>query len=77
MTPYEAYQIEQERTEQQDAAREERRIEGITDGAFGYLPSFADEDYLSGYVEGIRQLPRDRSGKILYGNPRRISNEQV
>ncbi len=66
MTPYEAYQIDQERCDSQEAIAVERRIEGNTDAAFGYLPKYADEDYLLGYCEGIKQLDTDCNGKIIY-----------
>lgn len=66
MTPYEAYQIDQEQREQQSAIASERRMDGNTDAAFAYLPKYADEDYLLGYCEGIRQLKRDPNGKIIY-----------
>lgn len=66
MTPYEAYRIEQERVEQQDAIANQLYLDGITDGAFGYKAQCVDNAYLTGYLEGIKQLPRDNSGKILY-----------
>lgn len=50
---------------QEECARE-RRIEGETDGAFGYKPRYADEDYLLGYCYGIKFLKTDSTGKILY-----------
>lgn len=66
MTPYEAYQIDQERIDQQEEIAFERRIEGNTDAAFGYLPKYADEAYLLGYCEGVKELKTDSDGKILY-----------
>lgn len=50
----------------QEECKCERRIEGETDGAFGYRPRYADEDYLLGYCDGIKQLKTDTNSKILY-----------
>lgn len=66
MTPYEAYQIDQERIDQQEEINFERRIDGNTDAAFGYLPKYTDEAYLLGYCEGVKELKTDSDGKILY-----------
>jgi hypothetical protein len=71
------YQIEQDRTEANDAARceaEEMGIQavrslGATDAAFGRLPQFANEPYLEGYVAKIRELPTDDDGCIIHHNP--------
>ena len=66
MTPYEAYQLDQERIDQQEEINFERRIDGNTDAAFGYLPKYNDEAYLLGYCEGAKELKTDSDGKILY-----------
>jgi len=66
MTPEITYHVDQEQKEQQDAIAEEWRLEGKTDAAFGYLPKFKNEAYLAGYLEGVRTLPCDSSGEILY-----------
>lgn len=50
----------------QEECANERRIAGETDGAFGYRPRYADEDYLIGYCYGIKFLLTDESGKIIY-----------
>lgn len=72
MTPYEAQIVDQERIDMQDAIAQERRIEGMTDAAFAYLPRYADDDYLGGYIEGIKQHRRDSSDKILYACPKKF-----
>lgn len=69
MTPEIAYQIDQERIDAEDAIAEELKLNGITDGAFGYLPQYTDNAYLAGYIQGIKQLPRDTSGRILHSIP--------
>ncbi|KJH70246.1 hypothetical protein [Aliterella atlantica] len=66
MTPEIACHVDQEHKEQQDAIAEEWRLEGKTDAAFGYLPKLKNEAYLAGYLEGVRSLPCDSSGEILY-----------
>jgi hypothetical protein len=66
MTPYEIYAADQARFDQQEAIAFDRRIEGTTDAAFGYLPKYSDEDYLLGYCEGVKELKTDSDGKILY-----------
>lgn len=66
MTPYEAQIVDQERIEMQDAIAQERQIEGMTDAAFAYLPRYADDEYLNGYVQGIKSMRRDSSDKIIY-----------
>lgn len=66
MTLQQAYELEQEQRQQQDAIAEQLRLDGLTDGAFGNLPQYTEESYLLGYIEGIKRLKCDRSGKILY-----------
>lgn len=70
MTPFEAKFVDQERIEQSDAAYEERYLEGNTDAAFGRLPEFADEAYLSGYVAKLKELPKDPTGRLIHYSPR-------
>lgn len=50
----------------QEECATEMRIAGETDGAFGYKPKYAHEDYLIGYCYGIKFLTTDCNGKILY-----------
>jgi hypothetical protein len=65
--PYEiALQLEQERIEQQDDIAGELYLEGMTDGAFGYPPRYAVDAYLSGYCQGIKQMPQDSEGRVIY-----------
>jgi hypothetical protein len=69
MTPYEAYRIEQERVEQQDAIANSIYLDGMTDGAFGYRPQYCTDEYLKGYCEGVKQLRHDSDGRIVYYQP--------
>ncbi len=65
--PYElALELEQEQHEANKQAREDQRLNGQTDGAFGYKPQYADEAYLEGYCLGIKELPKHRNGLIDY-----------
>lgn len=66
MTLQQAYELDQEQRQQQDVIAEELRLEGLTDGAFGNLPQYSEEAYLLGYIEGIKRLKCDRSGRILH-----------
>lgn len=63
------YEVDQQRIDTEDKISGELFITGCTDAAFGYRPQYADEDYLLGYLEGIKQLPCDGSKKILYHAP--------
>jgi hypothetical protein len=56
----------QQRAEQRDRAAEDWHLDGMTDAAFGELPKYSFDAYLSGYVEGIRQLP-NLNGRVVYG----------
>lgn len=74
---YCAYDLEQELTEANDAARcaaEDRGIQAVQnlggiDAAFGRLPQFANEPYLEGYIRKIRELPTDADGCIIHHMP--------
>jgi len=63
------YELEQERTEANDAARCEWRSLGATDAAFGTLPQYANDAYLAGYCTKLKELPRDESGKLSHYKP--------
>ncbi len=68
MTPELYKAVDQERVEQQEAARNEAKPPGYSVGVFdafvGLLPRFKDEDYLRGYLAGTRELPTNSDGTI-------------
>ncbi|MBW4491437.1 MAG: hypothetical protein KME12_27135 [Trichocoleus desertorum ATA4-8-CV12] len=43
----------------------ERFLEGKTDAAFGRMPEYNDEDYLKGYIAGVKELPTDPETKKI------------
>lgn len=60
---------DQQRSEQQQDAAFEWYLEGRSDAEQGLLPQYAQEDYLRGYLDGIKSLPVE-DGRIIYPNPR-------
>jgi len=69
MTPYEAYAIDQERSEQQQIADELMYLDGAEDAALAQLPRYVDAAYLDGYINWLKQLPTHPDGTICYGLP--------
>jgi hypothetical protein len=69
MTPFEAFEIEQHRTERQDAIAQDLHLEGSADAAFGQLPRLQHPAYLSGYMAKLLELPINAAGEIQYHSP--------
>lgn len=53
-------------TELQDQASQERFFDASGDAAFGMLPRYADEVYMAGYAHGLRSLPTNDQGELIY-----------
>lgn len=66
MTPEQAMISDQDQQEAGSQSIEEWRSLGATDAAFGDLPQYTNEAYLSGYVAQIKDLPRDKTGKVQH-----------
>ncbi len=66
MPPFDSLAWEQEQIEQQQDAAFTWHLSGQTDATTGELPQYSQEDYLRGYTEGIKSLPLDREGRIIY-----------
>lgn len=66
MTPEQGMISDQDQRESDYQTIEEWRSLGATDAAFGDLPQYANEAYLSGYVAQIKDLPRDEAGKVQH-----------
>jgi hypothetical protein len=64
MTYEEYLDFEQEQYRANLQAGEEQFDEGKADGAFGYMPQYADDTYLMGYCAGVKQLPIEPDGRI-------------
>ena len=65
MAPFEATCIDQERIEQTDVTYGEWAIWGAEDARAGKLPSYANDAYLSGYVQAIKTRFRHPDGTIV------------
>ena len=73
MTSY--YSFEHDWKEMADSAALERRIEGETDAAFDRIrPRYADDAYLSGYLEAISRLPLAASGEIIWEQAAQVNS---
>lgn len=70
MTPsFTVDSIEFDRDRQADNIRAERHFAGATDAALGRLPEYADDDYLTGYVNKLKELPINDRGRIVHHSP--------
>ncbi|MEP0923470.1 hypothetical protein [Leptolyngbya sp. ST-U4] len=65
MTPFDSFQHEQERTEQQQKATAEAYLDGASNAALGYSPAKKDDDvYLAGYLERLKELIKTSPGTL-------------
>jgi hypothetical protein len=78
MTPYEtdcaaerAAGLRERRDEEQSAIAAEWYDEGRDDASGGRLARWADEAYLSGYVAGLKELPKNPDGTLKHYTPRK------
>jgi hypothetical protein len=71
MTPYEIDCERERRDEEQSAIAAEWYSEGRDDASGGRLARWADEAYLSGYVAGLKELPKNPDGTLRHYTPRK------
>lgn len=69
MTPFEAFENDQQRIEKQEAAANDRYFDGATDAGLGDPPQYTDARYLAGYIATVQQLPTDADGKVIHSSP--------
>jgi len=67
-TDYLAAQRDTQDEQVRQAVYDDRYLDGSVDAAFGQLPQIADQVYLEGYIAKLKQLPKDRNGRIQYGS---------
>lgn len=58
--------LDQERIEQSDAAQYEWQSMGEADAACGIVPQYINSAYLTGYINSLRELPQDATGRLIY-----------
>jgi hypothetical protein len=61
MTPFEAFEAEQNRQFAQDQIAQALYLDGSTDAATGASPQSQDETYISGYLAGLKAMILDGS----------------
>lgn len=71
MTPYEIDCERERRDEEQGAIAADWYHEGREDASGGRLARWADEAYLSGYVAGLKELPKNPDGTLRHYTPRK------
>jgi hypothetical protein len=76
MFDYDPSALMQAHYERQDRITVAWYDDGLNDALMGKLPVWSDDAYLAGYVAGIKQLPCNQSGHILYQNVPSDVNEE-
>lgn len=64
------YQLHSEQNNAYLVAFSDHYLEGSADAAFSQLPRFTDEEYLAGYLVGLKKLPTNPDGTIQHYTPR-------
>ncbi|MDX2096428.1 MAG: hypothetical protein SFW36_01515 [Leptolyngbyaceae cyanobacterium bins.59] len=64
------FDLDEQRSAHAEQAAEALYLDGSSDAAFAQLPTRVDDDYLSGYIAKLKELPRNPDGTIQHYTPR-------